>query len=196
MAENKRKPALRFKGFTDAWELRKLGELVIIKSGESPSKFATGDCLYVKVDDLNHSTREQFSTQISVANNLNASKVKKGSTIFPKRGAAIMTNKVRIMGADGYMDTNMMALEPNVIDGDFLYVFINHTGLYKIADTSTIPQINNKHIEPYVILLPEATEQRTIGIFFSKLDHLITLHQRELEKLQNLKKACLEKMFV
>lgn len=84
MAENKRKPALRFKGFTDAWELRKLGELVIIKSGESPSKFATGDCLYVKVDDLNHSTREQFSTQISVANNLNASKVKKVVPFFLK----------------------------------------------------------------------------------------------------------------
>ena len=107
--------------------------------------------------------------------------VKEGSIIFPKRGAAIMTNKVRILAKAGYMDTNMMALEPNDINGDFLYMFIYKTGLYKIADTSTIPQINNKHIEPYEIMTPKSEEQNKIGDFFKNLDNLITLHQRKVE---------------
>ena len=92
-----------------------------------------------------------------------------------------MTNKVRILAKTGYMDTNMMALEPNDINGDFLYMFIYKTGLYKIADTSAMPQINNKHIEPYKILLPKSEEQIQIGNFFKNLDNLITFHQRKCQ---------------
>ncbi|WP_259327631.1 restriction endonuclease subunit S, partial [Bifidobacterium longum] len=70
------------------------------------------------------------------------------------------------------------------------------TGLYRIADTSTIPQINNKHIEPYPVDIPNMAEQQAIGTFFSRLDDLITLHQRKLELLQDIKKSLLDKMFV
>ena len=188
-------PEIRFRGFTEDWEGRKLGELVLIKSGWSPSNFCSGNALFIKVDDLNYSIREQDDSQMKVEDNLKFNIVKKG-IIFPKRGAAIMTNKVRILANDGYMDTNMMALEPIGINGDFLYLFISKIGLYKIADTSTIPQINNKHIEPYEILSPSKKEQEKIGNFFKNTDNFITLYKRELEKLKNLKKACLEKMFV
>ena len=122
-------PAIRFNGFTDAWEQRKLGEHVTIKSGWSPSNFvrtnSEGSELFIKVDDLNYSSREQNDSQMRVYDNPRFQKMKKGSTIFPKRGAAIMTNKVRILSSDAYMDTNMMALEPQEIDGDFLYTFID-----------------------------------------------------------------------
>ncbi|MCO6018986.1 hypothetical protein CKN86_02855 [Carnobacterium divergens] len=191
-------PEIRFSGFTDDWELRKLGEYVIIKSGWSPSNFEVTDemgSLFIKVDDLNYSKRIQSDSILKVNIHPKYKKLKKGSTLFPKRGAAIMTNKVRILGDDGYMDTNMMALEPNGIDSEFLYTFIARTGLYKIADTSTIPQINNKHIEPYEISLPKLKEQIEIGSFFKKLDNTIALHQRELEILKNTKKAFLQKMF-
>ena len=127
--------------------------------------------------------------------NPKAQLVNKGATIFPKRGAAIMTNKVRIMGKDGYLDTNMMALIPEEIDKDFLFTFIQKTGLYKIADTSTIPQINNKHIEPYMIQVPNDKEQECIGVVFEKIDKIITLHQRKLEHLNLKKKALLQKLF-
>jgi len=189
-------PEIRFAGFTDAWERRKLGEIVSIKSGMSPSAFDIGSDLYVKVDDLNYSYREQLDTQMKVAENSRCSMIKKGSVVFPKRGAAIMTNKVRIMGASGYMDTNMMALEPVGICSGFLYMFIQRTGLYRIADTSTIPQINNKHIEPYDIVMPNIEEQQKIDGYFWNLDRLITLQQQALDKLKTLKKAFLEKMFV
>ena len=84
-----------------------------------------------------------------------------------------------MLGEDSYMGTNMMVLEPKGIDPEYRYTFINKTGLYKIADTSTIPQINNKHIEPYLLLIPT-----------------ITLHQRKLDLLKEQKKGFLQKMFV
>ncbi|WP_270809359.1 restriction endonuclease subunit S, partial [Levilactobacillus brevis] len=182
-------PQLRFAGFADAWEQRKLGDFVIIRSGWSPSNFDinnNANNLFIKVDDLNYSTRVQEESQVKVNILSKYKKMKKSSTIFPKRGAAIMTNKVRMLGEDSYMDTNMMALEPKGIDPEYLYTFINKTGLYKIADTSTIPQINNKHIEPYLLLIPSLEEQHKIGSFFKQLDGTIALHQRKLEKLQEL----------
>ena len=189
-------PEIRFKGFTDAWEQCKLGEFVNIVSGDAPSTFISGNCIYVKVDDLNYSDRIQLSSSNLVNANPKAHLVNTGATIFPKRGAAIMTNKVRIMGQDGYLDTNMMALIPKEIDKDFLFTFIQKTGLYKISDTSTIPQINNKHIEPYMIQVPNDKEQECIGVVFEKIDKIITLHQRKLERLQEVKKGLLQKMFV
>ena len=195
MAKNNKMPAIRFSGYTDTWEQRKLGEFVKIVSGDAPSTFISGNCVYVKVDDLNYSDRIQLSSSNLVNANPKAHLVNQGATIFPKRGAAIMTNKVRIMGKDGYLDTNMMALIPEEIDKDFLFTFIQKTGLYKIADTSTIPQINNKHIEPYMIQVPSEKEQAYIGVVFKKIDKIITLHQRKLEKLKLTKKALLQKLF-
>lgn len=191
-----RYPELRFPGFTDAWEQRKLGEFVKIVSGDAPSTFISGNCIYVKVDDLNYSDRIQLSSSNLVNANPKAHLVNQGATIFPKRGAAIMTNKIRIMGKAGYLDTNMMALIPEEIDKDFLFTFIQKTGLYKIADTSTIPQINNKHIEPYMIQVPNEKEQAYIGVVFEKIDKIITLHQRKLDHLKLQKKALLQQMFV
>ena len=153
-------PEIRFEGFTEAWEQRKLGEYVSITSGEAPSKFEVGTELYVKVDDLNYNDKYVVDTQNKVAEHSTIKRVTKGSVIFPKRGAAIMTNKVRILGIDSYMDTNMMSLSSEKLDSEFLYNIISKEGLYKIADTSTIPQINNKHIEPYEVIIPSLDEQQ------------------------------------
>ena len=189
------KPKIRFKGFTEEWEQRKLGEYVEITSGDSPAKFCEGDINYVKVDDLNYAYKTVLQTQHKVSQNNSVKMVLAGSVIFPKRGAAILTNKVRVLGVDSYMDTNMMALSSEMLDTDFLYILLSKEGLYKIADTSTIPQINNKHIEPYEICLPKLDEQKMIGQYFSNLDHLITLHQRKCDETKKLKKYMLQKMF-
>ena len=195
--QNEKKfPEIRFQGFTEDWEQRKLGEYVSITSGEAPSKFEVGTELYVKVDDLNYNDKYVVDTQNKVAEHSIIKRVTKGSVIFPKRGAAIMTNKVRILGIDSYMDTNMMSLSSEKLDSEFLYNIISKEGLYKIADTSTIPQINNKHIEPYEVIIPSLDEQKRIGLYFRNLDHLITLHQQKYEELQKIKKFMLQNMFV
>lgn len=196
----KKVPDFRFQGFTDEWEQRKLGDLVRIQSGYAPADMTLsnnlGDPMYIKVDDLNHSSRMQTSSELHAQKNSHLKVVTKGATIFPKRGAAIMTNKVRLLGTDAYMDTNMMALEPMQIDGGFLFSVISRVGLYKIADTSTIPQINNKHIIPYKINLPDKEEQASIAHIVAILDNTIALHQQQLENLKQLKKVLLQKLFV
>lgn len=191
-------PEMRFDGFIGDWKLEKLGKLVTIHSGWSPSNFEENHLgeLFIKVDDLNYSSRVQIESNMKVTSHSKYKKMKKGSIIFPKRGAAIMTNKVRILGKDGYMDTNMMSLEPNGVDNDFLYTFLDKTGLYKIADTSTIPQINNKHIDPYEIMIPELEEQIVIGMFFKKLDISIDVQQKRLKFLQKQKQGFMQQMFI
>lgn len=193
-------PELRFNEFNGNWDERKLGDLVSIKSGWSPSNFIECDKLdgipFIKVDDLNASTREQEISKIYVENNNRFTLIPKGSIIFPKRGAAILTNKIRMLKENSYMDTNMMGLIPKEIEVDYLYTFIEKTGLYKIADTSTIPQINNKHIEPYTIFVPSKEEQQKIGTFFKKLDETIDFHRKKLVDYQQLKKALLQRMFM
>ncbi len=127
-------PEIRFPGFTAPWEQRKLGDCVTITSGESPSKFKEGSEVYVKVDDLNSIPKYIVYSQNTVALHETIKKVPKGSVVFPKRGAAIMTNKVRILAVDSYMDTNMMALTSEIIDSEFLFNVILCEGLYRIAD--------------------------------------------------------------
>ena len=189
-------PELRFPGFTGSWEQRKLGDVVAIGAGFSPSLFHSGGIPYVKVDDMNRSTCLQTDSVQRVAQSNEAKLIDAGSIIFAKRGAAISSNKVRILAQQSYIDTNMMALLPREVDSFFLWLLITRIGLYKIADISTIPQINNKHIEPLRVWLSSLPEQRLIGALFRDVDDLITLRQRELEHMKLLKKALLQQMFV
>ena len=66
----------------------------------------------------------------------------------------------------------------------------------KKATGGTIKHLNQNILVDCPVVMPSKAEQEAIGVYFQQLDNLITLHQRELEKLKNLKKACLEKMFV
>ncbi|MDN7045072.1 restriction endonuclease subunit S [Lactiplantibacillus plantarum] len=170
-------PKVRFKGFSDPWEQRKLGNYVIIKSGDAPSEFVDGDEPYLKVDDLNNSTVFQNSTKHTVKGNAEKM-IQSGSIVFSKRGAAILTNKVRILEKKMFMDTNMMALTPVETDLYFLYFLISEENLSKIADTSTIPQINNKHIIPYTIYLPCLMEQQRLGKVLILLSNLIAANEQ------------------
>ena len=190
-----KKPSYRFAGYTESWEEKKLGEVIDINSGEAPAKFHEGYTPYVKVDDLNYCDKYLTTTKTYVDTNNKIKKIEKGSIVFPKRGAAILTNKIRILNTKAYMDTNMMSLSTDKSNLEFLYTLISNVGLYKIADTSTIPQINNKHILPYIISLPSLPEQTAIGSFFQDIDQLISLQQRKLEVLKEQKKTYLKLLF-
>ena len=190
-----KQPSYRFANYAEPWEEKRLGEIIDINSGESPAKFHEGYTPYVKVDDLNYCDKYLTTTKTHVDTNKKIKKIEKGSIVFPKRGAAILTNKIRILNTEAYMDTNMMSLSTDKSNLEFLYTVISNVGLYKIADTSTIPQINNKHILPYIISLPSLPEQTAIGSFFQDIDQLISLQQRKLEVLKEQKKTYLKLLF-
>lgn len=147
------------------WSSVRLGGNVEIYSGVAPAEakpHAYGTLPYVKVEDLNNSAKYQASARQFTDHDKGV--VPSGSVVFPKRGGAIMTNKVRLSSVELVMDTNLMALHPSSrIDAEFLFYALSHARLSKLADTSTIPQINNKHILPFQLWLPPRPEQRKIA---------------------------------
>lgn len=179
------------------WEVKRLGDLVSIMSGESPSLYTLhnqGKYPYVKVEDMN--LCEKYQTHSRSYSNEEKNIVKKGSIIFPKRGAAILNNKVRIANVDIQMDSNMMAIFPikdNLLE-EYLYYSIVFEQLFKIADTSTIPQINNKHIIPCKILLPPLYEQQKIAEILNVWDEAIKKQTRLIEKLELRKKGLMQQL--
>lgn len=179
------------------WEVKRLGDLVSIMSGESPSLYTLhnqGKYPYVKVEDMN--LCEKYQTHSRSYSNEEKNIVKKGSIIFPKRGAAILNNKVRIANVDIQMDSNMMAIFPikdNLLE-EYLYYSIVFEQLFKIADTSTIPQINNKHIIPCKILLPPLYEQQKIAEILNVWDKAIKKQTQLIEKLELRKKGLMQQL--
>lgn len=179
------------------WEVRRLGDIVSITSGESPSLYhlkTEGKYPYVKVEDLNNCEKYQIiSREYSDDNNII---VKAGSIIFPKRGASILNNKVRIAAKNIQMDSNMMAITPNtaIIDSEFLFVRILYEKLYRIADTSSIPQINNKHIIPYKIPVPPLVEQKKIAEVLGVWDKAIEKQSQLIEQLTLRKRGLMQQL--
>lgn len=190
-------PLIRFEGYGEKWQRFALGDLVSIRAGQSPSFFNKGNVPYVKVDDLNNSYWLQINTNYRVAKNDRATLIAKNSIVFPKRGAAILTNKIRVLGENAYIDTNMMALEVSKeISSNFLGFNIENCGLFRIADTSTIPQINNKHIEPYIVYVPKTQEQESVEQTFVLLNGILEKSSFKLTKLRTMKQSLLQKMFI
>ena len=192
-------PRLRFPEFEDEpkWKEEKLGDLVSIVNGKSPSQYALfpkGDCAFVKVEDLNNCSKYQVDAR-EYCNDVRDA-VPRGSILFPKRGAAIEHNKIRITASEILIDTNLMALTPcNTAVTEFLYYYLVRVGLAQVADTSSIPQINNKHITPYRVLVPSEPEQHHIADSLSVLDARLAAQAQKLDALKAHKQGLLQQLF-
>jgi len=198
MEKQKNIPQLRFPEFKGEWESIKLGDYISITSGNSPSLYDLSDegiYPFLKVEELNNCDKYQINSRFYTNDSKNL--IEENSIIFPKRGAAILINKIRINAVPAQMDSNLMAIKPNNenLNHEFLFYVINKEKLYKIADTSTIPQINNKHIEPYRFYIPKRDEQIKIATFFTSIDQKITQLKRKLTLLEQYKKGVMQKIF-
>ena len=194
MAKNSMKPQIRFKGFTDAWEQRKLGEEVDITMGQSPD---------------GSTYREIPAEYILVQGNADL----KDGWVFPRvwttqktktaeAGDLIMSVRAPAgaMGKTAYnvvLGRGVAAIKGN----EFIFqtlVKMDLDGYWKkLAAGSTFESINSDTISNAVMSIPQQVEEQSkIGDLFESVDNLITLHQRQVEKLKNIKSALLEKMFV
>ena len=198
-----KKPKLRFKGFTDAWEQRKIGELLIERNEQAPMSdeyplmaFIANEGVAPKGERYDRSSlvsdtenkpykRTDFGDFIYSSNNLET-----GSIGLNKYGKASISPVYSIFQPTGIADSDFLGRR--LVRKDFINAMVKWRqgviyGQWRIHESDFIK------IE---IPVPSVDEQRKIGAFLDGLDNLITLHQRELEKLQNIKKSCLEKMFV
>ena len=191
-------PEIRFKGFTEAWEQRKLGEIGSVSMCRRIFKEQTsenGEIPFYKIGTFGGEADAFISRELFEEYKAKYQYPKKGDILISASGSIGRT--VVFTGKNEYFqDSNIVWLNHDKhLDNSFLkcfYSIVKWAGI----EGSTIKRLYNDNILNTAITLPSVEEQQKIGAYFENLDNLITLHQRELEKLKNLKKACLEKMFV
>ena len=191
-------PEIRFKGFTEAWEQRKLGEIGSVSMCRRIFKEQTsenGEIPFYKIGTFGGEADAFISRELFEEYKAKYQYPKKGDILISASGSIGRT--VVFTGKNEYFqDSNIVWLNHDKhLDNSFLkcfYSIVKWAGI----EGSTIKRLYNDNILNTAITLPSVEEQQKIGAYFENLDNLITLHQRELEKLKKLKKACLEKMFV
>ena len=204
--ESKVVPNMRFKGFTDDWNQHKFGETAIIERGGSPrpiDAFITDDengLNWVKIGDA----PEQGNYITKTAEKIRPEGLKKTREVHP--GDLILSNSMSfgrpyIMAIDGCIHDGWLLIrdEEKRYDLKFLCQMLGTEQMlaqYRaMAAGSTVNNLNKELVVNTEVKVPSIAEQAKIGEYFSKVDNLITLHQRKIDKLKNLKKAMLEKMF-
>ena len=199
-------PEIRFKGFTEAWEQRKLGDITsLITKGTTPlDKSNLGNVNFIKIESIDESSGEITITQkITYEEHegyLRRSQLKESDILFSIAGTLgrVASVKSNILPANTNQALAIIRLKNDELQYIKTYLKGKVVSDY-IKKNPTIgaqPNLSLAQVGSLKIALPIFDEQKKIGIYFENLDNLITLHQRKLEKLKNLKKACLEKMFV
>ena len=194
MQENIKKPAIRFDGFTDAWEQREFGEIVI-RSSEMSNDYSLPRVEYEDIISgiglLNKDITKKMSCKVGLA-------FHDGDVLYGKLRPYL--KNWLLPSFSGIAVGDFWVMKPQEADSSFVYRLIQTQQFDEIANQSTgtkMPRADWKLVSKSLFRVPSSIhEQAKIGHYFSALDDLITLHQRKLERLQNIKKSCLEKMFV
>lgn len=204
MSENERKPSIRFAGFDDAWEQRKLEEIAKIINRTDDKSDAPVMMITAQNGFIEQSERYAFDNageslkkytllyKGELAYNHGASKIRPyGSCFSLKNVAEARIPFVYHCFSVGDNDSNFMSIELNGHDVENQLRRIVSSG----ARMDGLLNISFEDYSSVKILIPEKEEQERISGFFEQLDTLITLHQRKYDKLVSVKKSMLEKMF-
>ncbi len=208
--ENKSlKPKIRFKGFTEAWEQRKLDEFGISTSGTSiESEFGEGE-KYKVISIGSYSENSTYNDQgirAKLSDKTKKRVLNKGDLTMilnDKTSSGRIIGRVLIIDkSDMYVfNQRTQRIEPyhDKYDAIFLYEMLNapqiRNKIFKQSQGNTQIYVNWSTIKELEYLIPNIEEQIKLGHMFKQLDNLITLHQRKCDKLVNIKKSLLEKMF-
>jgi len=151
------------------WRWSKGHELFTAMSGNGePTPCPDGDSLFLKVADFNRNEREtaivNAETRFSGEACHGIRLFGPGTIVFPKRGASIFLNKAGVLLRSAALDPNLMALVPisEKITSEFLYWSVKSIGLWRFADTTSLPQLNHKHLNPALFPLPPMDKQLRI----------------------------------
>ena len=206
-------PSIRFRGFDDAWEQRKLGEVIRLNGRIGFRGYTEKDI--VTKDDGGVLT---FSPTNIVDNKLTTNckntyitrfkydespeiKIHNGDILFVKTGSTLGKSAlVTGLSEDATLNPQVVVMRTNNLNVEFLAAMLVTNAIISQVNSAKIggavPTLTETRIKDFDVAIPVSeAEKDQIGQFFSQLDHLITLHQRKFEKLTNVKKSMLEKMF-
>ena len=203
----KKKPVVRFAGFTSDWEQRKVGDYCDMFNGDRSVKYPSAqDMVADGIPFINAGDLEDGRVKLSSANkitrekydDLGGAKLQLGDIVYCLRGT---------LGKNAYIDnfdegtvaSSLVAIRPKNIDGRYLFHVFNSDIEYRqrvVHDEGAAqPNLSAKSVSEFLMPVPDIDEQKKLSSFFDHLNHLITLHQRKCDKLKNVKKSMLEKMF-
>lgn len=208
--ENADVPEIRFKGFTEKWEKKKLGEIVDdLYNGQTPSRmvesFWNGNINWLSSGELNRGVVEKTIEKITIYGKKSANLriVPNGTFVLAITGleAAGTRGNCAILGIDTTMNQSCMAIYPNLSKLNTLFLFqwyrrfSEEIGI-KYTQGTKQQSFNITIIKKLDITLPKIEEQQKIGSYFQNLDQLISQSQQKIKQLKNLKQALLQKMFI
>ena len=198
--EKRKIPAVRFKGFEDDWEQRKLLELGQIMTGSTPSTskseyYSEDGIPWVTPTDIEATTISDTPRKLS-EEGAKVGRVVLANTILCTCIASIGKNTLLMV--KGSFNQQINSLTP--YKENDAYFLLTESELWsnkmkRMAASGTMQIVNKTEFSELRTMVPKSAEQKQIGSYFRNLDNLITLHQRKLEKLQLVKKSMLEKMF-
>ena len=201
--EEKKVPALRFRGFDNAWEQRRVGDISEIVGGGTPDTtnpmYWEGDIDWyapAEMEDKIYADSSERKITSLGFQKCSAKMLPANRTILFTSRAGI--GKTAILRHSACTNQGFQSLV--LMEGVIPYFVYAMSGQLKqkaeaIASGSTFAEISGRMLGNIDIMIPQNKEQEVIGSYFQSLDHLISLHQRKLEMLKKVKKSMLEKMF-
>ena len=195
--KDRKKPAIRFKGFTEDWEQRKLGELALFNpKDELPQIFE-----YVDLESVVGTEMLSHRTEIKSSAPSRAQRIARTGDLFYQTVRPYQKNNYLFEKPDNnYVFSSGYAQMRPFVDGYFMLSLVQSERFIKVVlDNCTgtsYPAINSNNLAEIEVYAPSnKKEDNKIGTIFRNIDNLITLHQRKYDKLVNIKKSMLEKMF-
>ena len=200
-------PEIRFAGFTDPWEQRKLSEVATFGGGHTPpmadpDNYEDGYVLWVTSQDVKSNYLDRTTTQITEKGAKELTLYPAGSLVMVTRSGILRhTFPVAELRKPSTVNQDIRVILPQgECCGEWLLqFFISHNKelLLEFGKTgTTVESVDFGKIKDMLLHMPSTVEQQQIGNYFAKLDRLISLHQRKLELLRNTKKSLLDRMFV
>ncbi len=188
----------------EGWEARELGDIAKFSGGSAFKEIYqgqnSGKYPFIKVSDMNLPDNNRY---IVHANNWVSDEIRQearvrlfpsDSIVFAKVGAALLLNRRRQLIRETAIDNNMMAAIPNACDPDFLYYSMQTIDLANIVQSGAVPSVNQSQMESIPTVIPPLPEQKKIASILTSVDEVIENTQKQIDKLQDLKKATMNEL--
>ncbi len=211
MTENRKTPKLRFKGFTDAWEQCKLRAIATMHARIGWQNLRTSEFLdsgdymlitgtdfmdgVVIFDNCHYVERERYEQDKHI-------QIRNGSILITKDGTLGKVAYIQGLRMPATLNAGVFNVEiknEKEVDNRYLFQYLKAPFLMDYVDKKatggTIKHLNQNILVDFPVVLPQKAEQEKIGEYFFSIDNLITLHQHKLDRLKNIKKSMLDKMF-
>ena len=211
MTEKSTKPQLRFAGFDDTWEQRKLSDVATMHARIGWQNLRTsefldsGDYMLITGTDFNDGAVNYSTCHFVEKERYEQDKhiqIKNGSILITKDGTLGKVAYVQGLSMPATLNAGVFNVEikdETKVDNKYLFQYLKAPFLMDYVDKKatggTIKHLNQNILVDFPVVMPSKAEQEAIGVYFQQLDNLITLHQRKYDKLTNVKKSMLEKMF-